>query len=251
MQPTTLMKSRIRISNNPSYLVKNVRRIACQAQDPKTTTPSTDPPPPRPPMRPPSPYPPGVKLQRVERLGAQSWGGVAGVDKGDSPPDLGKLALLIGGDTLSLCIFASIGRMSHSEGMALGAVIATALPFLIGWHGSAAVLGGYGAKAQNPSSVGEAALVAFKCWIVGAPVGIVLRSISRGYLPDKSFLIVAMVATAVLLIGWRSALTAATGRRYAESSNSSSSSSSSKKKKNRKGGVFEFVQLLQGLVGRW
>lgn len=246
MQHTSLMKSRIRITNNPSYLIKNVRRIACQAQDPEPSTLSTDPPPPKPPMQPPSPYPPGLKLQRVERLGAQSWGGVAGVDKGDSPPNLGKIALLIGGDTLSLCIFASIGRMSHGEGMALGAVIATALPFLIGWHGSAAFLGGYGAKAQNPPSVGETALIAAKCWIVGAPVGIVLRSISRGYLPDKSFLIVAMVATAVLLIGWRSALTAAIGGSSEDSSNNNSS-----KKKNRKGGVFEFVQLLQGLVGRW
>lgn len=37
-----------------------------------------------------------------------------------------------------------------------------------------------------------------------------LRSIQRGYIPDKSFVIVSFIATGVLLIGWRSALAAAT-----------------------------------------
>lgn len=39
---------------------------------------------------------------------------------------------------------------------------------------------------------------------------LVLRSIQRGYIPDKSFVIVSFIATGVLLIGWRSALAAAT-----------------------------------------
>lgn len=39
---------------------------------------------------------------------------------------------------------------------------------------------------------------------------LVLRSIQRGYIPDKSFVIVSFVATGVLLIGWRSALAIAT-----------------------------------------
>ena len=41
-------------------------------------------------------------------------------------------------------------------------------------------------------------------------VSLVLRSIQRGYIPDKSFVIVSFIATGVLLIGWRSALAAAT-----------------------------------------
>lgn len=39
---------------------------------------------------------------------------------------------------------------------------------------------------------------------------LVLRSIQRGYIPDKSFVIVSFLATGVLLIGWRSALAIAT-----------------------------------------
>lgn len=39
---------------------------------------------------------------------------------------------------------------------------------------------------------------------------LVLRSIQRGYIPDKSFVIVSFLATGVLVIGWRSALAIAT-----------------------------------------
>ena len=41
-------------------------------------------------------------------------------------------------------------------------------------------------------------------------VGIALRSLSRGYLPDKAFIVVSLAVTAVFLIGWRSGLAAAT-----------------------------------------
>ena len=40
-------------------------------------------------------------------------------------------------------------------------------------------------------------------------IALVLRSVQRGYIPDKSFVIVSFVATGVVLIGWRSALAAA------------------------------------------
>ena len=41
-------------------------------------------------------------------------------------------------------------------------------------------------------------------------IALVLRSAQRGYIPDKSFVIVSFLATGVLLIGWRSALAVAT-----------------------------------------
>lgn len=41
-------------------------------------------------------------------------------------------------------------------------------------------------------------------------MGIALRSLSRGYIPDKAFIIVSFAVTAVFLIGWRSALAAIT-----------------------------------------
>ena len=46
--------------------------------------------------------------------------------------------------------------------------------------------------------------------VTGCQVGVALRSLSRGYFPDKAFVIVSFAVTAVFLIGWRSALAAAT-----------------------------------------
>ena len=54
---------------------------------------------------------------------------------------------------------------------------------------------------RNPGHVSDAV------WLQAS---LVLRSIQRGYIPDKSFVIVSFIATGVLLIGWRSALAAAT-----------------------------------------
>jgi hypothetical protein len=41
-------------------------------------------------------------------------------------------------------------------------------------------------------------------------VGIALRTIGRGYIPDKSFIIVTVVITLVLMVGWRTGLAALT-----------------------------------------
>ena len=42
-----------------------------------------------------------------------------------------------------------------------------------------------------------------KGWAAGIPLGLVLRGVSRGAVPPKPFIIVAMVATGVFLVGWR------------------------------------------------
>ena len=41
-------------------------------------------------------------------------------------------------------------------------------------------------------------------------MGLLLRGLQKGYMPPKPFIIVSLAATAVLLIGWRAALAAAT-----------------------------------------
>ena len=40
--------------------------------------------------------------------------------------------------------------------------------------------------------------------------GIAARSLARGYVPERAFVIVALVVTGVLLVGWRTGLAAAT-----------------------------------------
>lgn len=78
-----------------------------------------------------------------------------------------------------------------------------------GWFGSASVLGGYGQQAQD-GYVGPAALTAAKVWAVGIPTALVLRGLLKGYPTPTPFVIVALGATAVLMLGWRSALAGAT-----------------------------------------
>ena len=41
-------------------------------------------------------------------------------------------------------------------------------------------------------------------------VAIGLRSVSRGYIPDKAFIVVSLAVTAFMLIGWRAGLAALT-----------------------------------------
>jgi hypothetical protein len=80
---------------------------------------------------------------------------------------------------------------------------------LQGWVSAGALLGGFSPAAQGGNSK-AAAGAAVKTWAVGVPVGVVLRSISRGYIPSTSFMVVSMVATGVLMVGWRTALAALT-----------------------------------------
>ncbi len=80
---------------------------------------------------------------------------------------------------------------------------------LAGWFPAAFLLGSYGKAAQG-SSVPAAAAQAAKTWAAGIPVGLALRGLSKGYVPPTPFIIVTLVATAVLLVGWRSALAAKT-----------------------------------------
>lgn len=186
-------------------------------------------------------------MERVERLGKEAWFGVAAVDRGESnePSPLARAALLVGGDVGALVLFACIGRLTHGEPLDAAAVLATAGPFLAGWLPAAALLGGYGARASR-AGAGAAAATAAKAWAVGIPVGLVVRSLVRGYMPDKSFLLVSLAVTGVLLIGWRTALAAAAPQEAPQSP-----IDQLKARKNKSGGPFEFLQLLFGLVGRW
>jgi len=95
-------------------------------------------------------------------------------------------------------------------------------------------------SSTKDRSVGKAARTAAKAWILAVPASLVLRSIQRGYIPDKSFVIVSFIATGVLLIGWRSALAAATKK-----------SGHGQERQNKRGNPLEFLQLLASLTKRW
>lgn len=156
------------------------------------------------------------------------------------------MALLVGGDVAALLLFASIGRVSHGESLSLAAAFGTAWPFIAGWLGSAALLGGYGPAAQG-GNTGAAAGAAVKTWALGIPAGLLIRAATRGYLADPSFIAVSMVANGVLLIGWRTALAAATP----EAKEPGSRIEQLRARKDRSGNPFEMVKMLFSMVKRW
>ncbi|CAK0753841.1 hypothetical protein CVIRNUC_002251 [Coccomyxa viridis] len=186
----------------------------------------------------------GQQLERIERLGDEAWAGVAAVDRGDDSVGLlGRKALLVGGDALALLAFAAVGRRNHGESLNIGSIFSVAWPFLAGWYGSASLLGGYSAPATG-SRARPAALVALKTWALALPVAIGLRSVSRGYIPDKAFIIVSLAVTAFMLIGWRTGLAALTKSGHA-------SQDPAAQRRNKKGNPLEFLQLLTSLTKRW
>jgi hypothetical protein len=157
------------------------------------------------------------------------------------------VALLVGGDAAAMLLFASIGRVSHGEGLSLGGALSTAWPFLVGWFAAASLSGGYGREAQG-GRVGPALGAAAKSWAVGIPAGVLLRSAARGYLPDPTFIGISMVANGVFLLGWRAALAAATPEGAGEPG---SAAEALKGRKDRQGNPFEMVRMLFSMVKRW
>ena len=209
----------------------------------------TTPPPGRafPSAPPPSPagLSPDLKLQKVEKLGEASIEGVAKVERMDpsgsstsTTSSITGALQLVAGDVIALLIFATIGRLNHHEGLSLATSFETALPFLIGWFVSAPFLGAFGEGARG-GDVGAAVGVAAKSWAAAIPLGLVIRSVIRGYVPDKAFIIVSFVATAMLLVGWRAAKAVGTKQEKKPASRS------------KKGNPFEFLSLLTSLVRRW
>ncbi len=136
---------------------------------------------------------------------------------------------MAGGDALALLAFAAVGRINHG-GVADWETLYTAAPFVLGmsvdththtcahtdrdtyththtsvhkpcvlhvpcvragWFLTAPFLGGYGPEAQG-GKVGPAALAAAKCWAVATPLGLVLRGLSKGYVPPTPFIVVSM-----------------------------------------------------------
>jgi hypothetical protein len=98
-------------------------------------------------------------------------------------------------DVVCVLVFCTIGRRSHAEGLTLSGIGETAWPFLAGtlvgwllsraWRRPAALL---------PTGVAV--------WLSTVVVGMLLRKLtSAGVAP--SFIVVASLSTALLLLGWR------------------------------------------------
>jgi hypothetical protein len=107
-----------------------------------------------------------------------------------------------------LFIFAAIGKASHASDGLLDvlAVLMTAFPFLLSWFLTAPFLGCSTTMATG--DLKESAIYTAKGWVIAIPLGYVLRGLIKGYVPPIPFVVVALLATLVLLGGGRAAYTA-------------------------------------------
>lgn len=98
-------------------------------------------------------------------------------------------------DAVCVLAFCTIGRRSHAEGITVTGVLETAWPFLsgtaVGWLASRAW--------QRPTSLAPTGIAV---WLSTVIIGMLLRkATSQG--TAVSFIVVAAISTAVLLLGWR------------------------------------------------
>jgi peptidoglycan/LPS O-acetylase OafA/YrhL len=107
------------------------------------------------------------------------------------------VAAAVAADVLCVLVFCAIGRRSHAEGVTLLGVAETAWPFLTG-----TAVGWLAARGwRRPTSVTPTGLVVWLCTVV---VGMLIRkATSEG--TALSFVVVASLVTAILLLGWRGA----------------------------------------------
>jgi hypothetical protein len=106
-------------------------------------------------------------------------------------------------DVVCVIVFATVGRRSHAEGLTVAGIAQTAWPFLAGTGVGWLLIGGW----RRPFTVIPTGVVVWVCTVV---VGMVLRKATSAGV-STSFVVVASLATAVLLLGWRA--TAAALRR--------------------------------------
>jgi peptidoglycan/LPS O-acetylase OafA/YrhL len=100
-------------------------------------------------------------------------------------------------DIVCVIVFCTIGRRSHAEGLTLAGIAQTAWPFLAGAAVGWLVIRGW----RRPFTVIPTGLTV---WVATVAVGMLLRKATSAGV-STSFVVVASVATAVLLLGWRGA----------------------------------------------
>ncbi|ONK76053.1 uncharacterized protein A4U43_C03F23380 [Asparagus officinalis] len=115
----------------------------------------------------------------------------------------GQVGLLAGGDVLCLLLFSAIGRFSHGFPVLDFETLKTADPFIAGWFLGAYFLGAYGDDGKGLNGTSKAITATAKSWLVGIPLGIVVRAATSGHIPSTAFMLVSMGSTGILLIGWR------------------------------------------------
>ena len=100
-------------------------------------------------------------------------------------------------DVVCVIVFCVIGRRSHAEGLTVAGIARTAWPFLAGTGVGWLLIRGW----RRPFTVIPTGVAV---WVGTVVVGMALRKVSSAGV-SPSFVVVASVSTAVLLVGWRAA----------------------------------------------
>ncbi|SKY40968.1 transmembrane protein [Mycobacteroides abscessus subsp. bolletii] len=103
------------------------------------------------------------------------------------------LALVL--DVVGIFVFCTIGRRSHAEGITLLGVWQTAWPFLSGGAIGWVLSRGW----SRPTSITPTGIAVWVCTVL---FGMILRQLSNQGVA-VSFVVVASLVTALLLLGWR------------------------------------------------
>jgi len=140
-----------------------------------------------------------------------SFDRVLSVGSGMTKPVFNRPLLALS-DFLSIMLFASIGKASHSTtgSLDLISVAITAFPFLLAWFTISPLVGSYDKEStllsqDDPSPLRFAGVIGntIKGWSLAIPVGCLLRGFIKGYIPPTPFVVVTLVSTAVILGGSR------------------------------------------------
>ena len=113
------------------------------------------------------------------------------VDEKSARQTLGALVA----DIVCVIVFCTIGRRSHAEGLTVTGVAQTAWPFLVGTAAGWLLIRGW----RRPAAVIPTGLAVWVCTVVG---GMLLRKATSAGV-QTSFVVVASIVTAALLLGWR------------------------------------------------
>ena len=98
-------------------------------------------------------------------------------------------------DVVCVLAFCAVGRRSHAEGITVAGVLSTAWPFLSGTGAGWLA----GRAWRRPMAVAPQGIV---IWLSTVVIGMLLRKATSAG-TALSFVVVASLSTAILLLGWR------------------------------------------------
>ncbi|MFT3716631.1 MAG: DUF3054 domain-containing protein [Gordonia sp. (in: high G+C Gram-positive bacteria)] len=105
-------------------------------------------------------------------------------------------------DLVAVLVFVAIGRASHDEPFSPSGFAETAWPFLAGAALGWLFVFGYARLTATEFAPGAILPSGVVIWVTTVIAGMLLRSASDQGIA-ASFIVVASIATAVLLLGWR------------------------------------------------